>query len=354
MDIRTFENHLRTLIELDECEAPLISYYLDLRDPEAERVLRGRAAEARKAIEPARRAAFERAIDRIEDHVPWKLEDSTRSVAVFARAGENPLFLVLELQAALEPRLFVDTLPVIFPLVEVKDNFHRYVLMICNEESARVLEVSLGAVTREVWTRRPELRKRVGREWTRLHYRNHRRDRGDRFVKEKVALVERVVRGGGHTHLMLAGDPQALARVRKALPRALRDKLVDAVPAPARDRSTDVVLATLSTFLEHEERESLAAVGMLRHELLRGGLAVAGPRACREALEWGQADLLIVPAASEEEPARHEDLVRLAVRNGVPVEVVRNGDELERLGGVGCLLRFELWTPAAAAAHPAA
>jgi len=343
MEIRQLQNQLRTLIEFEETESPVVSLYRDLDDPDGERMLRERRIVTRKALEPSQREAFDRAIDRIDDHVPWKLDDSTRAVAVFARSGSNPLFLVLEFGATLPTALFVESTPVIFPLVELKDNFHRYVLMICNEESARILEVSLGSVTRELWTRRPELRQRVGREWTRLHYQNHRRDRSNRFVKEKIALLERIVASGGYSHLMLAGNPRIVARVRKSLPKGLQAKLVDAIPASSRDESSDVVLATLSSFIEHEERESRAAVDLLRQELRRGGLALAGFADSREALEHGLVDLLVVSADREALPTdRREELVRMAVLHEVDVEVVQHSDDLNELGGVGCLLRYDI------------
>ena len=355
MEIRQLQNLLRTLIELEETESPIVSYFLDREDPDGSRILQEQTTAARKALEQTQRPAFDRALNRIEDHVPWKLDESTRSVAVFARSGSMPLFMVLEFQATLPTRLSVDSLPTVFPLVELKDNYHRYVLMICNEDSARVLEVSLGSVTREVWSRRPELRKRVGREWTRLHYQSHRRDRAARFVKEKIALVERIVASGRHTHLMLAGNPRILALVRKALPKSLESKLIDTIPASARDRSTDIVVATLSTFIEHEERESVSAVSLLRRELRRGGLAVHGYGNSREALEAGQADQLILLAdGSSEETAQREELVRLAVQNDVHVEVVQHSDELAELGGVGCLLRYQSWVPPIAAADQVA
>ncbi len=355
MEIRQLENQLRTLIELDETESPVVSYFLDCEDPDGPRIIHEQVTAARKALDPEQRPAFDCAVDRIANHVPWTLDGSTRSVAVFARAGSSPLFVVLEFEATLPTQLVADSTPAVFPLIELKDNYHRYVLMICNEESARVLEVSLGSVTREIWTRRPELRKRVGREWTKLHYQNHRRDRGERFIKEKIALVERIVASGGHTHLMLAGSTRVLARVRKALPRSLERKLVDVVPASARDRSTDIVLATLSSFIEHEERESVASVHLLRRELRRGGLAVCGYGDTRTALERGQADQLIMLADGDDaDRARREELVKLAVKHDVPVEVVQHSEALARLGGVGCLLRYETRATPAMAAAPAA
>jgi len=346
MELRQLQNQLRTLIELEETESPVVSYFLDCEDPDGPTILKEQIAAARKALDLRMRPAFDRAVDRIEDHVPWKLDSSTRSVAVFARSGSSPLFQVMEFQARLQTQLWVESTPAVFPLVELKDNYHRYVLMICNEESARILEVSLGSVTREIWARRPELRKRVGREWTQLHYQNHRRDRSERFIKEKIAMAEKIIAKGGHSHLILAGTPRITAQVRKSLPRSLEKKLVDTVPASARDSSTDIALSTLTTFIEHEEQESVAAVGMLRKELLRGGLAVCGFGPSREALAKGLVDQLIVLAGHGAlEASRREELARLAVQNNTPVEVVQNSEELAELGGCGCLLRYKSYTP---------
>lgn len=97
-------------------------------------------------------------------------------------------------------------------LVEFKDTYHRYVVMIATEKRARILEVNLGAVTKEIWAERPELRQRVGREWTRDQYQNHSRDRADRFIKEKVEILDRLMSQGGQTHLILAGSPPLAAR----------------------------------------------------------------------------------------------------------------------------------------------
>jgi hypothetical protein len=355
MEPRLLQNHIRTLIELEETSSPVVSYFRDLQDPDSERTLRDWARVARKTLDTGQRDAFDRAMDRIEDHVPWKLDDSTRSVAVFARSGTSPLFLPLEFRVELPTRFFVESTPVIFHLVELKDTFHRYVLMICAEDSARILEVSLGSVTRDLWTERPELRRRVGREWTRRHYQNHRRARAQRFVKEKISLLERIADAGGHTHILLAGNPRTVARVRRALPKALAARLVDVVPASSRERVEDVVASTLSAFVEHEERESQSMVELLGQELRRSGLAAAGYGPCRAALETGQADrLLLASGGGSLDTRRREELIRLATKTGAHVEVVDRSDLLDELGGVGCLLRYEIRSDAASAESPAA
>ena len=62
-----------------------------------------------------------------------------------------------------------------------------------------------------------------------------------RYSTSSGSETEEIVRSGGHTHVMLAGNPHLATRVRKALPPHLKQKLVDVVPSAARDRVEDVV-----------------------------------------------------------------------------------------------------------------
>jgi peptide subunit release factor 1 (eRF1) len=264
----------------------------------------------------------------------------------------------------------VDTLPSVYELVQLKDTFHRYVLLISTETHARILEISLGSVTKQLWAERPELRKRVGREWTHEHFQCHQRNRAERFVKEKIEILDRLVSDRQHTHLMLAGSARAVARVRHRLPKRLLDKLIDVVPIPGRAATADVVVATLSNFADHEQRESVETAGLLLDELRRDGLALAGTTAVLQALVAGQVDVLVLaekyrppagwscrncaepgvgpvpracPRCGERKtrPAElRETAVLLAERSGSVVEIVRDSDALLEIGGVGCLLRY--------------
>jgi peptide subunit release factor 1 (eRF1) len=176
---------------------------------------------------------------------------------------------------------------------------------------------------------------------------------------------------GGYEHLILAGTPEMTALLRQALPRRLASKLIDVVPAAANDRTSDVVAATLASFIEKEQEESLAAVERLQKEFCSHGLAVAGSRASLQALKCRQVDLLVMATeyvpelawictgcdmaeVQESRPAvcpscgcprtreldLKEELVRLAELAGCGVEIVHDSETLMRLGGVGCLLRF--------------
>ena len=217
---------------------------------------------------------------------------------------------------------------------------------------------------------------------TKEHFQDHRRERTNQFIHNQIHGLERLMATGGYGHLMLGGTPRTIAAVRRALPKHLKARLVDVVPASFNDRVSDVVTSTLQSFLEHEVVESQAMAEKLITQIHTQGLAVAGTRATMQALQAGQADYLVIgndydpgsgwecrrcgrvetespqPDACPECRNRHlrefeirRELVRLAGRLGCGVEVVEHSDALVNLGGVGCLLRFlapEAYAPKAA------
>ncbi len=375
MELSSLQAHIRTLITLEEDEAPIVTCYVHRavgRNGSAGPPLFDRRVRAvRKVLGGHQLGRFEEAFERIQRYFATEVQPTTRGVATFARAGTQPFFLGLQFQVPLPDRLSVSSTPDIYHLVELKDTYHRYVVLISTEESARILEVNLGAITREVWAERPELRERVGRERTPEHYQNHRRDRGDRFLKEKIEILEKLMAAGGHTHLILAGSPRMTARIRNCLPKHLQAKIIDVVPASASARVADVVAATLSSFIDREQQESLDAVAELMSAIRRGGLGAAGTAATLEALRRGQADVLVMAREYEPGPGwacghcgcadaapsppercpecdsrevqstnPKEVMVKLAERQSLEVELVQHSDLLMELGGVGCLLRY--------------
>lgn len=334
---------LRDLALVEETGDPFLSVSVDLSDPGARLTLLERFRTIRQTCSADERSAVEQAMGRIEGYLETAVSRKTRGVVLHCREGAQPFFRSLEFEVPVTTEARLDTLPCIWLLVSLKDNFSRYVVLISSEEGARILEVSLGQVTRQLWTERPELRKRVGREWTRQHYQNHRRNRNEQFMKEKIRVLEKVMASGGHNHLILAGNPANIARLSKLLPQHLRERLVDLVPADARTPAQDVVELTIASFVEEEERESQSVAARLRSELRSGGLAVAGLDACEQVLERGQADVLVIgEPGTAPDPARMEGLVRLAERTGAQVEVVKDTEPLAALGGVGCLLRYSM------------
>ena len=78
---------------------------------------------------------------------------------------------------------------------------------------------------------------------------------------------------------------------------------MDVVPASERDQQTDVVMATLSSFIEHEEQESQSVAECLIEGLRSQNLAVAGSAATLDALRWGEVDTLVMASGYHPIPA---------------------------------------------------
>ncbi len=373
IDLDQLQKHIRTLVTLEETGAPMLSCYFRRQTERADMnsVFKQRLRALRSAAQESERKHLDEALNDINQYLTTRLQPATQGVALFARGGTVAFFLGLQFQVPLENRLSMGSLADIYPLVELKDTYDRYVVVIANEDKVRILEINLGAVTRDVWTEQPELRERVGKQWSREHYQNHRRDRGARFLKEKISLIERLMTAGGHTHLILAGSPRVTDRIRSALPSRLWEQVIDSVGAPANSTIADVVAATLSTFIEFEQEASLDTVAELVAAVRRGTLGAAGTVAALAALRHGAADVLVMAqsyqpgpawqcqkcewvgesaslpascpqcASSEVRPVNmKETMVRLAERQSVEVELVEHSDALMALGGVGCLLRY--------------
>jgi len=373
------KQHIRTLITLEATDAPVISFYLNLEsaaqgsgDTDYKSVLSERAALLRKSLNGERRKHLDDALGRIGDYLLSALQPDSQGAAIFARGGAKPFFLALQFQVPLPNWIAVDTMPNVYHLVELKDTYHRFVLLLMTEKSARILEINLGAVTEEAWAERPELRDRMVSGWSKAHYQHHREQQTEQFIAEEIQVLDRLISAGGHTHLILAGNPAMTARMRKALPKHLAEKLVDTVHASTHDTLRDIVAATNSLFVEHEETESLDRVGQLEQEINTHGLAVAGTAASLRALKCRQADVLVVAKAYQPEPGwacvncgeivtaqekpmtcavcqgldlrevdLREEMVQLAEQSGSEVEIVAHSELLMELGGVGCLLRYQ-------------
>jgi len=374
MERTNLQKHLRTLITLPVTAAPVISCYQSLaagrltdRNAFDERV-----RSLRKGLSVQEQQDFSAALARIEQMFATDLLPHAKGLAAFSRAGEQPFFLPLQFQVPLPNWIAVDNLPNIYHLVELKDTY-QYVVMLVTEESMRILQVNLGAVTAKMWEERPELRDRVGREWSKVHFQRHRQERTRKFLKDAVEILNQLMSAGGYTHLILAGQPSVTSQIQQNLPKHLQKQLIDTVTASGATRLSNVVEATLSSFVEAEEQESRTTVANLMQQLRTGGLAVVGTDPTFRALYRGRVDVLVM--SKEYDPGRgwscdkcghigvesevpvacpdceagefrrfntKERMVQKAEELDCTIEIVGQSDELIHLGGVGCLVSYRL------------
>jgi len=173
-------------------------------------------------------------------------------------------------------------------------------------------------------------------------------------VKDKIRIIENLMSRSGHNHLVIAGSPKMASRLTNTLPQRLRDKLITTVPMNPNSGLSPILTEAIQLFTAAENIESHDHVATLEAEFLRHSLGVAGYEASKKALMGGYADMLIIDQDFTEIELR-EELIRLASASGVRIETVKRSESLERLSGVGCLLRYrpDRGAPASLSRHAA-
>lgn len=123
----TIQNHLLTLARVRKTGAPVISCYLLLdqgrltnRDS-----LKGRLGALRHGLTGSICELFDEALDPIATVLAGQLSPDTRSIALFSRAGEYPLFVFLEFQTVLQEWITAGAAPDISQLVELEAEHRR-------------------------------------------------------------------------------------------------------------------------------------------------------------------------------------------------------------------------------------
>lgn len=340
-EMESLRHHIAELVNLPETESPIISAYLDVLEDQS--YLRAKlsqwASSARTTQRPDQREAFDAARLDVEEAIRREWPDEIRSLAVFSRRGTNPFLLVLPFSVSMELFFAAASAPAIFPLVQLKDRFHRFVVVIITEQVSRIFEVTLGAVSEEILTRRPELSERLGREWGREHFHQKKRENDRRYISDQVTIITNLMAKRGLNHLILAGNSRSVGPLREALPKHIESRLVgEIIKPPIKGNTSTVLEEAIDKFIEAESAESHDTVTQLNEQIRRGGLAVVGVEHSRDAMVGGYAAQLII--SEELNESDREDLTRLAAARNLDIEVCE-GDELLALhGGVGCLLRY--------------
>jgi rubrerythrin len=373
MNIKKIKKHIWTLATLPETGDPIVSCYLAVENG---RIRNRKAAE--KCLSPIKdgllgqnHQLLRKALKPMQEYLANSLLPDAKGVAIFSHAGSIPFFLPLQFRVSMPYWVAVDLIPNIFHLAELKDNYHRYVILMIADEGAQILEVNISSVTKELWTQRPELRKRISWEWTKTHFQQHPLKTSQRSIKEKVKILKRLISEEGQTKLVLSGDPRRIAEIKNNLPQHLLAKLVEIMPLSCSTEPIDAVKATIGILIREEEKASQISAEFLSQEMKIGGHAVAGMKSCLKNLKKNLVESLIMletysPGMGwicnhcgfinfnnsnpdfcltcKKDTIKKinikEEMVRLAECIGAAVKIVGKNDDLHRLGGVGCLLRM--------------
>ncbi|MDB9741652.1 hypothetical protein OAB00_02235 [Akkermansiaceae bacterium] len=285
-------------------------------------------------------ADFTQLSSKVRELIQEESFGNARSIAIFAREGNKPFCEIITLNDEVKTQIILDLDPHLYPLVEANDKLDRYVIITLTRESAHIYETSAGDIINEISSENSDLRERTGREWTKEHYRSHRKDRNDRFVHQKLEIVSQLMNQKGYKHLLVAGSPKMISRFLNRLPSSLANKVINTITMNPAIGKNQILSAAIDRFIEVEKSESSQRLEILKSELACNGLAVKGYYHSLEAITHGYADTLIISEHFTPKFKR-EKLLREALRAGIQIETIQNSDSLKDLSGIGCLLRYK-------------
>ena len=368
---------METLAAFEPSPFPVISLYLSLspnqngregHDQFVRKVFNDRA----KALqsESPERASFEQDAARIRQYLDKEKQSSWQGLAIFASSGSD-LFEAIPLETPFDDHwLFVGSSPHLYPLAKLVDTYPRYAAVSLDSNKARIQVFSLAAAERAEQVVSDKTRRTSKGGWSQARYQRRADNMHTNHMKEVVDTLDKVVREEKIDQIVIAGDDQAVVKLREQLPQQLADKIVDVVKLQRNAQDASFLETTFDAIRMKDAETDAEKVQELLDEWHSGGLGVAGPEATLKAFQLGQVDELIITGSVESlkpvqklpdaapadmqaetsaatgiDEARLKlsaELIKLAQQTAARIRFIEDASLLQEVGGVGALLRFRV------------
>ncbi len=370
---------LEALAAFEPSPFPVLSLYLDLSaNPQGrddfDVFVRKVLPERMKGLpaESPDRQSFEQDAEKIRHYLDTDLQRSANGLAIFACTGSD-LFEAIQLDAPLQEHwLFVSSVPHLYPLARLIDQYPRYAAVLLDTNKARIFAFSLASIERAEDVAGVKTRRTSKGGWSQARYQRRVQNFHQQHAKEVIDTLDALVREERIEHIVAAGPEDGLKLLRDNLPAHLAEKLDATTKLALGANDAEVLQATLDSFRAKDAETDAERVSALMNEWRSGGLGVAGPEATLRALELGQVDELIITgspetlkqvqtlpesaapgavqadtsapqgAAEETKLKLSDELVTRAQQTGATIRFIENTELLAEIGGVGALLRFRI------------
>lgn len=369
---------LERLLNFEPTAAPVISLYLDTRTDQHGQhnflpFVRKQLSERSKSYEnqSEERLSIEEDFVRIVRYLEGEVPASIQGLAIFACSAEKDWFQVGQFDVPFERnRLFVSDRPHLYPLARLIDQYRRYAVVLADTNRAQIFVFAAGrAVEQEQIENVKTKHTKVG-GWSQARYQRHEENYHLQHAKEVVDMLERIVREEEIEHVVLAGDEAVvIPLLREQMPKPLAEKVIDAVSLGINTPEHELLDESLKVFRRHDSLTDMEKVERLLNEYRADDLGVAGVPETIAALSNGQVEEMLIAAKAEsiqfdkeevekvlkiyktDEPLLEEfdqrsvadELVRRAnLLSSARVTFIEDSTRLERMGGVGALLRYRI------------
>ena len=369
---------LDRLASFEPTDFPVLSLYLDMRpDHEGRRAhadtfLRKVFPDRIRTLQGDARKSVERDAERIRAYVSGEVRSSAAGLAIFACAGQNDYFEAVQLDVPIEDHwLFIGSVPHLYPLARLNDQYPRYAALLIDTNSARLFVFGLGSAETQRRISNVKTRRHSMGGWSQARYQRHVENFHLHHVKEVVAILERVVSEERINQIVVAAEEAARPLLMEHLPKHLAEKVID-LKVNLKDREQQIMSDTLEALRLKDATTDAEHVERMLDAWAANGLGVAGPDETLDALVKGQVEELLITATPDQlqkasasaagtapgpvdvdtsasagagdadQVKLADDLVTKAQQSAARIRFIENPDLLKDVGGVGALLRFKI------------
>src|SRR5688572_31135481 len=233
---QSVSQRLEFLAALEPSPFPVISLYLSLSTDQNGRedyrqFVRKVFTERAKAFpeQSPERESFDIDVKRIQESLETKEALAGQGVAIFASSG-GELFEIDPLDAPIpEHALFISSVPHLYPLARLIENYPRYAAVMLDTNKARIFVFGASAEREEKIVGEKTRRTSKG-GWSQARYQRRAENFHTHHIKEVVDTLDKIVREEDIQHVVVAGADVAMPILREQLPKELADKILEIDP----------------------------------------------------------------------------------------------------------------------------
>lgn len=358
------ESDLRTLVEFESHDAPVLSVYLSL-DP------RNRAGDTvklnlRTLLEKADGASPED-IKRVHNYVEMGYNWQGRGLVMVSCMAKE-FWWAQSFNVPVSDAVYVSFRPQVRQLATLNEAYNRYGVIHVDSEGARLYVFNMGLLEAADGYMGEEVKMHRAGGWASARYQRHEQRTARQNMQEAAEMAEEFYRHLNTRHLILAGTDKTVAAFRDLLSNRLRSMVVGHISARANATPAEISEPALELVL----KSSAAAEKKIFDQVVEfsgsGGNAVVGLTATLTAVQNMRAEHVVV-ISSYEQPAYRfvdsglivteiteegelgsgriqqlpdavESVLRRALVQGIGVTILDSHADLEKMGSIGALTRY--------------
>jgi len=358
-------NELRELAGFVSKGSPVLSLYLDTdltQEPKEKCKL-----VLRELLEKVQDVASDDDIAKVERFFDLEYDWQARGVAIFSAADQG-FWRAYPLAFAVESEVQAGELLDLRPLAQLLGQHERYGVVLVDREGARFFLARLGHIEETSEWVGQDLKRHKQGGFAAARFQRHVDKQAEQNLKLVAEATDRFCTDQECQRIILGGADETIAQFQPMLPKALRSRIIGALPLDMAASPTEVLERTMGLMESEEVERQQKLVEELVTAAAKGGEAVIGLADTLYVAHQGRARTLVVEKGFEADgylcaecgyvsvdpidscplcggkPHKIADAVNRVIQQiilaGGSVETVTDSEALAGAGHIGAILRY--------------